>query len=180
MHFTFIDYPSQYENEIETWCDESAIRFALDGDNVKTEHQSYLDADKYTQGENYFCKIILDGDMPVALFMLVILKDEIKTYLTENIVYLDTLIINPMLRYQGYGAKIITDVLLHSDRIIGSSHCVFISQIHKDNVHAKRLAAKIGFYLICEEIEKDDDWFDWIYPPSAADRYCAFRDKTSD
>jgi len=46
MCFTWIDYPAQYEDAIEAWCDESAIRFALDDDSVKSEHQWYLDSDK--------------------------------------------------------------------------------------------------------------------------------------
>jgi predicted GNAT family N-acyltransferase len=133
MQFTWIDYPAQYEDEIETWCDEPAIRFALDDDSVKAEHQWYLDSDKYKHNNNYFCKIVLDNDTPVALFMFAIFKDEKKTHLTENVVYLDTLIINPALRNQSYGARVIAEALKHADQIIGSNHCIFISQIHKDN-----------------------------------------------
>jgi len=165
----------KYEDAIEAWCDESAIRFALDDDSVKSEHQWYLDSDKYTHGENYFCKIVLDGDTPVALFMLAVFNDDTKAHLTESVVYLDTLIINPTLRNQGYGTKIITEVLRHSDQIIRSSYCVFISQIHKDNDAAKNLAARLGFHFIYTEAEKDNYWFDWVYPASAAERYLNYR-----
>jgi RimJ/RimL family protein N-acetyltransferase len=175
MHFTWIDYPAKYEDEIETWCDEPAVRFALDENSVKTEHQWYLDSDKYTHNENYFCKIVLYDDMPVALIMLAIFNDETKAHLTENIVYLDTLIINPALRNQGFGSRIINDVLQNTDQIIGNSPNIFILQIHKDNEISNKLASKLGFYLICTEDEKNHDWFDWVYPASAADRFLAFR-----
>jgi len=177
MHFTWIDYPAKYENEIETWCDEFAIRFALDDDSVITEHQWYLDSDKYKHNENYFCKVVLDGDTPVALFMLAIFSDETKKHLTENIVYLDTLIINPALRNQNFGSRIIADVIQNAEQIIGSSSNIFISQIHKDNDVAKKLATKLGFHFVCTEAEKNHNWFDWVYPASAVDRFISYRDK---
>jgi len=175
MRFTWIDYPEKYEDEIETWCDEPAVRFALDDNSVKVEHKWYLDSDKYTYNENYFCKIALDGGVPVALLMLAVFYDETEVHFTESIVYLDTLIISPALRNQGYGAKIIADILHNAEQIIGSGACVFVSQIHKDNGAAKRLSAKLGFELIFTEAEKNYDWFDWVYPASAAGRYLAFR-----
>ena len=177
MHFTWIDYPDKYENEIETWCDEPAIRFALDEDNIRTEHQWYLDSDKYVYNENYFCKIVLDGNTPIAIFMLASFYDETKMHLTESIIYLDTLIINPILRNQGLGSKIITDVLQNSEQIVGCSSCIFISQIHKENDIAKKLATKLGFYFIYTEAEKNHEWFDWVYPASAASRFLAYRNE---
>jgi len=111
MRLFFIDYPAQYEYEIETWCDEAALRFALDEDSIKAEHRWYLDSDDYTRGENYFCKIALDGETPVALLMLTKYGEDEEADITENIVYFDTIIINPALRGQGYGAKILTELI---------------------------------------------------------------------
>ena len=174
-HFTWIDYPANYKDQIETWCDESVIRFALDGDSVITEHQWYLDSGKYEHNENYFCKIVLDGDTPVALLMLAVFNDETKKYLSESIVCIDTLIINPALRNKNYGTKIIADAIQNAEQISGSSKNIFISQIHKDNIAAKKLSAKLGFHFICIEAEKNHNWFDWVYPVSAADRYLSYR-----
>ncbi|MCL2527260.1 MAG: hypothetical protein FWE42_02485 [Defluviitaleaceae bacterium] len=86
MYFTWVDYPAQYEEEIEEWCDEPAIRFALDEDSIKAEHQWYLDSDKYVHNGNYFCKVVLNGDTPIALFMLAAFEDEAKMQLPERLV----------------------------------------------------------------------------------------------
>ena len=170
MLFNWIDYPSQYENIIETWCDEAAVKFALDDDSVKTEHQWYLD--NYAYNRNYFCKIIFDGETPVALLMLAT-WDEAKVRFNENYIYLDTLIVNPALRGQGYGTKIVIDVMKNVNELIGEGNNVFIAQIHKDNDVSKKLAEKLGFQII---YTKAENWFDWIYPHSATDRFLAMRD----
>jgi len=176
MDFAWRDYPAQYEGEIESWCDEPAIRFALDEDSVIVEHEWYLGSDKYTHNENYFCKVAIDDNMPVALFMLAVFRDETRKFLSESIVYLDTLIINPALRNQNFGSRIMADVLQNAEQIIGSSSNIFISQIHKDNDAAKKLATKLGFHFVCTETEKNHDWFDWVYPASKADHFLAYRE----
>jgi RimJ/RimL family protein N-acetyltransferase len=169
MHFNLIDYPAQYECEIETWCDESAIRFALDGDSIKSEHQWYFD--NYTYNSDYFCKIILDGETPVALLMLAI-WNEAKVRFNENFVYFDTLIINPAIRNQGYGTRIVIDIMKNIGQLIGSGDNVFIAQIHKENEISNKLAAKLGFHLVYTD---SDPWFDWIYPDSAAEHFLTLR-----
>jgi len=176
MHFTWIDYPAQYENDIETWCNDPNIHFALDDESFKAEHQWYLDTGNYVFDKNYFCKVILNESTPVAVLMLVIFSEEAKLYIPENIVYLDTLIINPVLRNQGYGAKVITELIQHADQLIGSNTNIYVGQIHKDNDISIKLARKLCFHYIHTDYEINDDWFDWIYPASAADRHIAHRD----
>ena len=169
MQLIWIEYPNQHENEIETWCDEFAVCFALDDNSVKAEHQWYLNSDKYTHNKNYFCKVVLDGNVPVALLMVAVFEDAMKTHLHERIVYLDTLIINPAVRGQGYGTRVVADFLQNANEIIGVGHYIFVSQVHKDNDIAKKLCTKLGFGLTCNE--ENSDWIDWVFPASAADRY---------
>jgi len=177
MRFDWIDYPAQYEDEIETWCDEAAVCFALDDDSVKIEHQWYLDSDNYTYNSDYFCKIIFDGETPVAILMMA-KWNEATLRLNENVIYLDTLIINPALRNQGYGTRIVTNVMKRVNQLVGDGTNIFIAQIHKDNDISKKLAGKLGFHRIYLDFMVNDtnrDWFDWIYPLSAAERFIAVR-----
>jgi len=176
MQFTWVDYPSQYEAELENWCDET-VRNALDDESIRKEHEWYLDSSDYTLNKNYFCKVVLDGKIVVALIMLSIYEDELKTYLTENVIFIDTFIINPALRLQGYGTKIIDEIMQQTDKIIPFSKNIIVAQIHKDNNNSKKLFKKLGFHFIYTDAEANDDWFDWISPASASDRYLAWRDK---
>ena len=113
MQFIWVDYPDQYEHELETWCDET-VRHAIDDESIKAEHDWYTNSSDHTLNKDYFCKIVLDGEIVVALFMLTMHVDETKKHLTKNIIYLDTLIINPTLRNKGYATKIITEFMQHT------------------------------------------------------------------
>ena len=175
MQFTWVDYPNRYETELENWCDET-IRYALDDDSIKTEHQWYINSNEYTLDENYFCKVVLDGEAVVAFVMLSTRIDENKTHFTENLICIDTFIINPALRHQGYAARIITELVQNTEKIVPFENNVFIAQIHKDNNISKKLFEKLGFLFIYTDAEVNDDWFDWIYPASAEKRYLAWRE----
>lgn len=176
MQFTWVDYPSQYETELEKWCDET-VRHALDDDSIKKEHEWYLNEINYVLNKNYFCKVVLDGETVVALLMLSIMsKDELKKHLTETVICIDTFIINPALRQQGYATKVIAEIMQHTEKIVPFDNNIFVAQIHKENDNSKKLFKKLGFHFICTDEEIDDDWFDWIYPASVADRYLEWRD----
>jgi RimJ/RimL family protein N-acetyltransferase len=179
MQFTWVDYPSQYADEIETWCDEAALKFALDKKSLADEHQMYLD-EEYRLGYNYYCKIILDGDTPVAVLMLAMDEDSSKVHLTEDIVYVETLIINPALRGKGYGAKIMTELLKNQLTLIDHDHNIFVSQIRKDNDVSKKLMQKLGFTYMRFEGDEDNDWFNWVYPESCTERFAAYWDELED
>ena len=172
VQFVWIDYPGPYEAEMERWCDES-VRYAIDEDGIREEHDWYVD--HYTLGKDYFCKVILDGEVVVALLMLRI--EDAKMPCGEHVVFLDTLIINPALRHQGYGTRIVAELIQHTEDIIPFGNNIFVAQIHKDNAISKKLAAKLNFYFIYTDAEADDDWFDWVYPARAASSYLALRDE---
>lgn len=175
MQFIWINYPNQYESELESWCDET-LRHAIDGDSIKEEHDWYINASDHTFNKNYFCKIVLDGEIIAALVMLVIRKNKLKPNFKETVIYIDTFIINPVLRNQGYGTRIIIELVQNTDKIIPFGNNILVAQIHKDNDNSKKLFKKLGFHFIYTDAEANDDWFDWIYPASAANRYLAWRE----
>ena len=171
MQFTWVDYPNQYEAELETWCDET-VRHAIDGDSIREEHDWYTN-NNHVLNKDYFCKIVLEDKTAVALVMLRMCIAESKT---EIPLCIDTFIINPALRHQGYGTKIIAEIIQHAEKIIPFDNNIIVAQIHKENDISKKLFKNSGFYFIYTDAEADDDWFDWIYPASAADRYLAWRE----
>ena len=92
-------------------------------------------------------------------------------------IYLDTLIVNPALRHQGYATKIICELMQHLKKIIPFDASAFVAQVHKENDISKKLLGKLGFHFICTEAEINDDWFDWIYPATAASHHIASREE---
>jgi RimJ/RimL family protein N-acetyltransferase len=97
---------------------------------------------------------------------------EAKVRFNENFVYIDTLIINPALRGQGYGTRIVIDIIENVHHLIGDGSNVFIAQIHKDNGISNKLATKLGFRIVYTEA---GDWVDWIYPASAINHFLMLR-----
>ena len=175
MQFTWVDYPDQYEAELEGWCDET-VRRAIDEESIKREHEWYADVGNgHMLNKDYFCKVVLDGETAVALLMLRLC--ETKMHFTENLIFLDTLIINPVLRHQGYATRIIAELMQYTEKIVPFNNNIFVAQVHKDNDKPKKLFEKLGFHHIYTDAEANDDWFDWIYPATAAKNYIAFREE---
>ncbi|MCL2187403.1 MAG: GNAT family N-acetyltransferase [Defluviitaleaceae bacterium] len=160
MHYKWIDYPAQFEKRIEGWCDQYAMQIAMEDDTAKVENQWYLATpDTYTHID--YNKIALEGDTPIALLMMVVIKE-------KSIVHFDTLIVNPKMRKQGHGVRALTDVLQNAEAIIGVENPVFVGQIRKDNNVSIRLMEKLGFQCVDDAHKRDDAWCNWVYPAGAA------------
>ena len=176
MNFTWIDYPGNYKEELDSWCDDT-VRLAIDDENISEEHDWYAEGSGYVHNKNYFCKIILENMTVIGVLFLTVHKDINETYLDENIVLVDTLIVNPAMRNRGYAVKIIKEFINHVDVIIPFDKNIYIAQVHKDNEISKKLFNRLGFRFICVAGEADDDWFDWVYPADKAAGYVQWREK---
>lgn len=164
-NFTWIDYPSTFEKEINAWCDEYAMQMAMDETSVKVEDQWYLAG---THMPHKHCnKIALEGDVPIALMMVVIIE-------SKHIVHFDTLIVNPALRNQKYGTRVLNDILHHAKEIIGIEAPIFVGQIPNNDDVSIKLMDRLGFKRIKSEDGMDDNWHNWIYPPAALGRLYGF------
>lgn len=171
MTYQWIDYPDKYEAELENWCDEMVRRFAIDNDTIMAEHLEAVD--DYDHNFSYFCKIVLEGDKPVGLILVEVDEDPSKEFLTEDIVRIATFIVDPGLRNQGYGEKIIKDFMANAPAIIQHDHNIFVSQVHKDNAIAQKFVNTLGFVLCETDDMEEEDWHNWVYPPTAVERYAA-------
>ena len=173
MHFNWIDYPASYATQIETWCSKVEKKFTLNTGTVQGDHQENLEDDRKLN-YNYFCKIAMEEDIPVALVMLIIDEDNTKQHISDDIIWLDSFIINPALRNKGYGQKVIQELLENPKDIInGSEKDIFCAQIHKYNAISQKLMQKLGFYLAVTSDLYDDDWQNWVYPATAVAPFCA-------
>ena len=174
MQFTWIDYPDNYEDELEKWYGES-IQFTEINNSIKNHHEWFIKVGGHSLGADYFCKIILDGSILTALCFITIYEDNSKTKLTENIINIEAFITNPVIRNQGYATRAITELMQKAEKIIPSTNNIFIAQIHKDNIASKKLFENLGFHLICTEEEMGNNMFDWIYPVEMTEKFMIFR-----
>ena len=157
MQFKWVDYCEEYEAETETWKgDEDTVKFAIDN-SIKEEHKYYLspndDDFKYKPGEEYFCKVVLDGDIIAAV--LFILRGE------GYPVAINPIIVNPKHRNKGYCTKIICELINNIREITGFDSDIFDAGIDLDNKASIRAFEKNGFVL--HETHPDGDFATWQY-----------------
>ena len=156
MRFRWLDYCEKYYDETETWADEDTVKFAIDN-SIKEEHLYYLspneDDYKYKLGEEYFCKVVLDADIAVAVIF--ILRGD------DYPVAINPIIVNPKYRNQGYCTRVICELVNNINEIIGFESNIFDAGINLDNKASIRAFEKNNFVL--HETHPDGDFLYYRY-----------------
>ena len=160
MLFKWVDYCEKYDDEIESWTsDDDTRRFATD--NIKEDHEYWLSEYKYN--EEYFCKIVLDENIIVAI--LLIMKNDEYPYEF----HINPLVVNPKHRNKGYGTKIIFELINNISEITGFESNVFTADIFPNNKVSIKTFEKVGFILAGVHVSGDCAY--WIYPASELENY---------
>ncbi|MCL2388732.1 MAG: GNAT family N-acetyltransferase [Defluviitaleaceae bacterium] len=160
MIFTWTDYQHEHEKETETWTDEDTIKFAINS-TIKNEHEYYMkicdyDGHDYVHNDTYFCKIVTDGDIIVAVLFL--LRDD---KCPRGSVTINPIIVNPKLRNRGNCTKIVGALVKNADKIIGYGTNVFEAGIDANNPASIKAFEKAGF--VHYETHADGDYFYYRY-----------------
>ncbi len=145
MTFEWNDYKTEDAAEIDTWLDESAIRFTGmdDGWNADVEYW------KENAGDDLFrCKTIsFDGVMTGAVYIIGWHEDDTEGFTIGEI------ILRPDARGKGLGTAMLKDLLDRSGEIIGTQLNPVDAVIFTSNTASKRMFEKAGFTVKT----RDDD-----------------------
>ena len=156
MYYTWVDYGTEYEDEIETWTlDEDTKRFSSD-DGIKDDHEYYISSGDYVYNKTYFCKVALDGGIPIAVMIL--LGGE------GHPLNINPIIVNPAHRNQGHGTRIISEFIINKREIIGKDVGMIEAGIFTANKASIRAFERAGFVLGGRH--KSGNFGYWVYPPS--------------
>lgn len=171
MIFTWVDYCEKYENEIDAWMnDELIIRHAVD-ESLKADHLYYTTSSEFILNENYFCKVILEGEAVIGVMTLLI--NENNTDLNKNLILINSIFTSPEKRNQGYGKKIINELIVHTEKIIPYTDNIFEAEIDTDNAASIHTFDKLGFVFVGKH-DKNDYGYEfgyWVYPVSELECY---------
>lgn len=152
MRFTWADYGEPYFDIVESWLDETAVDgLGIDDGGWKAYYEYWLDDELTHLGENFWCKIILDEDKPVAVVALFMTDDGTLT--------VSEYAVAPSLHGKGYGSLALRELLENGQDIIGQPISNASAIVYPNNTASQRAFEKTGFKF--DHVHPDGDA--WIY-----------------
>ena len=136
MRFIWRDYDPQTMGYIESWLDADAVRYTGLDDGFRDFYEYWAKEDGYLVGQNFWAKVIFEKDMPFAVISFGLYDDKVTIM---------EIVVAPKKRGQGYGAKLLKELLEH-DEIIGFSILKAEAVIFPENTASQSAFEKAGFY----------------------------------
>lgn len=179
--FVWDDYSKKYKDLIDRWTDDEEVqRFATDDSwhdeymYYMTETERYMDdagvvhEHKYELNKDFFCKIIFDGETPVAVIILLS---------TDGYpVYINPLLVNPKLWGRGYGTEIIRELIDNIDELIPNHSDTIEAGVDIENTPSRRIFEKNGFTLTKIHPEGDFLFYQYQLPEEQAIQIDSIKD----
>ncbi len=136
MIFRWEDYSSEYADLVDSWLDSEAIRYTGCEDGWE-EYFNYWKNHSDTQmGINFWGKIVLLDTVPIAVISL---------GLSDCNVIVSEFIVSPTYRSQGWGTKILKELIFCGQVIIGSPITSALAVIYPDNISSQKAFEKADF-----------------------------------
>lgn len=135
MDYVWHDYDPQTMQYIESWLDESAVKSTGLDEGFCGFYEYWASEDGFAVGENYWCKVVCENGMPLAVIAFCRNAD---TILVMEIV------VEPRRRGKGIGTKLLR-ALLGSKEIIGSAIQKSEAVIFPSNVASRKAFENAGY-----------------------------------
>ena len=136
MHFAWCEYDPASMAFIENWLDAAAVRSTGLEDGFRDFYEYWAAEPGYRVGENYWCKVVYEKDLPVGV---------IAFTLYEGKITIMEILVAKEKRGQGKGSQILKE--LHScPEILGFSIQQSEAVIFPGNRASQRAFEKAGYY----------------------------------
>lgn len=144
MEFEWTDYSTEDSKFIDLWLDDAAA--AMTG--IDQGWDGYWNA-VIADAENYpgckdFCKIVRENGVPVAVVAFGFYRGNAT---------ISEIVVDPLQRSKGYGARIIYELISHSDTWIDEEIVQFDAVVFPNNLPSQKAFQKAGFVLEHEDKE---------------------------
>lgn len=150
MRFTWHDYEFQYEAIVESWLDADAKRFTGCDDGWNSFYEYWKNDDETILNENYWCKVICEGDVPIAVIAISLYQSAFTAM---------EYIVAPERRGKGYGFTALKELLDNGTAIIGKDITQAEAVIYPNNIASQKVFEKAGFTF--DHAHTDGD--SWYY-----------------
>lgn len=135
MNFVWRDYDPGTMEFVETWLDKAAVSATGLDEGFRDFYEYWAAEPGFSPGENFWCKVISQGEEPVALMALC--HHEGETNVME-------LVVAPQKRGQGIGAAVLQE-LLETEEILGFAVHKSEAVIFPGNTPSQRAFEKAGY-----------------------------------
>ena len=136
MKYIWRDYIPEGAEYIELWLDGEAVRMTGLDDGWKNFFEYWKNEDNITLNDNYWCKVVFDGDTPFGIVALSVWDESF------NIM---ELLVDPKLRGQGRGSALLKELIEKGDKIIGKSINNAEAVIYPNNPASQKAFENAGF-----------------------------------
>ena len=134
MNFIWKDYSFEYAEKIEDFLDKEAFKYTSCEDGFNDFYTYWYNE----LGEsNFWCKVILIENEPIAVISLAKAPDNVFT--------VQEFIVSPSYRGKGCGSNILRELLFCSKEIIGQEISVAEAVIYPNNIASQKAFQKAGF-----------------------------------
>ena len=136
MRYQWADYHRSYEETVESWLDQEAVKYTGCDDGWSGYFEYWVHEPGTALNENFFAKVILDHEEAIGI--MAIFAEESRYYIQE-------FIISPDNRRKGIGSEVLKELLENGECIVGKEIKSAEACIFPSNVSSRRAFEKAGF-----------------------------------
>ena len=152
MNFDWRDYNPETMGFVEDWIDEVAVKMTGMEDGFRQEYEYWSNEDYNVVGDNYWCKVIFENKNPFAV---------IEFGLHEGCFTIMGIIVEPEMRGQGMGSKILKELIENAKVIIGMDIQKADAIIFPSNIASQKAFEKADFKY--HHTHEDGDAMTYVY-----------------
>lgn len=152
MRFQWMDYAEEYEDVVESWLDEEAVRFTGIDEGFWDYFQYMIKEPDTKYGENFWVKVILEKGKPVGMMAV---------GLWEKSFTISEIIISPTHRGNGIGSAAIREWIDFSDSLIGVPCEKAKAVIFPNNTASQKAFEKAGFRFVSAHPDGDAWYYEY-------------------
>ncbi len=136
MKYIWLDYNPVTMSFVEEWLDSETIKETGLDDGWQDFYEYWLNEENTIHGENYWCKVIYESDVPFAV--IAIGYHDGKHNIME-------LVVNPEMRNYGKGTELLKELFGNAAKIVGAEIKTAEAVIYPSNSASQKAFEKAGF-----------------------------------
>lgn len=152
MRFKWIDYAEEYEDTVESWLDEEAVRLTGMDEGFQDYFQCMINDSDTKYGENFWVKVIFEKEKPIGIMAVGLWE---KSFIISEI------IISSSHRGNGIGSAAIREWIDFSNSIIGVSCEKAKAVIFPNNIASQKAFEKAGFKFVSAHPDGDAWYYEY-------------------
>lgn len=160
--FEWKDYSSEYSQIVELLLDKEAIKYTGCDESFESFYSYWL---KELGQNNFWSKVIFSDNKLIGVIAF--------AKAPNNVYTIQEIIVSPSKRGQGYGTKILNELLNFSKDIIGQNIILAEAVIYPENIASQKAFEKAKFVYTGSHPDGDA----WYYQYKKAESNKIFGDK---